>query len=428
MSDFTAAEAEQFLARLEIFGIKLGLDQVTELLSGLGNPQRKLKFIHLAGTNGKGSVGAILSASLTAAGYKTGFYSSPHLINVRERFRVNGKAISEKDFSACISRIKPVAEAMERAGRCPTYFEVTTALAADWFASSDTDFVIWETGMGGRFDATNVVSPELSIITSVGLDHQDHLGDTLEDIAGEKAGIVKPGIPVYCGRMPDSAFNAVAVKAKTVNAPVFRLPPQSAKFEKCLIDGQPGQIIKLGSREIKFGLVSAVERLNARLAFRALEFLSEKFGFDINKALPGFTKVRWPGRFQSLPGGSIMDGAHNPECAAALVEFLNEYFPGGKYTVIFASPENKDSLDILKILEPKATEFIFTPVKTARKFREPEKLASMLKSFSNLPCRCVSSVEAGIASIPGKLLITGSLYLAGEALKHYFPEEEILDI
>ena len=250
--------------------------------------------------------------------------------------------------------------------------------------------------MGGRFDATNVVDPELSVITSVGLDHQDHLGDTLEAIAGEKAGIVKPGIPVICGRMPDVAFNVIAARAEALHAPVFRLPPQPAEFEKCLINGQPGQLIKLGSRRIQLSMVSAVERLNARLAFRVLETLAKKYSFDLAAALPGFSRVRWPGRFQTLPDGSVIDGAHNPECAAALAEFLDEYFPGEKYAVLFANPENKDSLEILRILEPKAAEFIFTPVETARKFREPEALAAMLQSFSNLPCRCVTSVEAGL--------------------------------
>ncbi|WP_417912244.1 bifunctional folylpolyglutamate synthase/dihydrofolate synthase, partial [Candidatus Electronema sp. TJ] len=184
-------QAQQFLDQLQLFKIKLGLDSMQHFLARLGDPQQQLRCVHIAGTNGKGSVGAALHSMLAAAGYKTGLYTSPHLSSVRERFQINGAYISKEDFARLAGRIESVLD-----GRQITYFECTTALALLWFAEQQTDFVVLEVGMGGRLDATNVITPLVSVITNVSMDHEQHLGDTLAKIAAEKAGIIKTGVPV----------------------------------------------------------------------------------------------------------------------------------------------------------------------------------------------------------------------------------------
>ena len=207
-------ESSAYLDSLMMFGIKLGLDQVTELLDSVGSPQLNLRFIHLAGSNGKGSCGAMLNAGLRGAGLKVGFYCSPHLLSVRERFRVDGQAISEDDFARMVTRFRPAIERMKDDNRCPTYFELTTAMAALYFAEQKVEFVIWETGMGGRLDATNVVDPVCSVITSISKEHCEYLGETIEEIAVEKAGIIKAGRPVFIGDLPTEADEIIVEHAE----------------------------------------------------------------------------------------------------------------------------------------------------------------------------------------------------------------------
>ena len=198
----------RWLTSLHKFGIKLGLEQTRRLAELCGNPDRDLRFIHLAGTNGKGSTGAMLERALRGSGWKTGFYSSPHLISVCERFRINGCAVSEREFIRQANVVKKAAETMAAAGASVTYFEATTVMAMLMFKEHNCDYVIWETGMGGRLDSTNIVQPVISVITGIALDHEKFLGSTVADIAGEKAGIIKVGVPLVTGELPDAAERA----------------------------------------------------------------------------------------------------------------------------------------------------------------------------------------------------------------------------
>lgn len=392
---------ESFFSELEMFGIKLGLEQTRELFKLIGNPDRKLRFIHIAGTNGKGSVSAMLSYAMSAVGFKTGLYTSPHLVSVRERFRINGKAISEKDLVELIEEIKPAIATMKAAGASPTYFEITTALAAAYFAKNQVDFVIWETGLGGRFDATNFVTPEVSVITSIGLDHTYYLGPTLADIAFEKAGIIKEKIPVFCGPLPQEAEQVIRGKAA-----------------------------KLGSGLHLTGNISGSFKVrNQALATDVLHYLAERFSFSETQAVAGMQKVRWPGRFQITGDGSIIDGAHNPQAAESLVCLLKSTFPNEKFTVLFGAFADKDAGNTLKMLAPVAEEFIFAQVTTTRKTCSPDQLEKTVREFSDVPIRKVDTAKAGL-KLPrqARLLITGSLYLVGEVIKEFVPESEILDL
>ncbi len=427
MPDYS--DAVKYLSDLEIFGIKLGLEQVSELFRRIGNPQEKLRFIHVAGTNGKGSTCAMLSSCLSAAGFKVGFYSSPHLVSVRERFRINGTAIPEGKLSELILKIKPHVEEMKAAGRCPTFFETTTAIAAEYFAESGTDFVVWETGMGGRFDATNIVTPVASVITGIGIDHVAHLGNTESEITFEKAGIIKSGIPVFCAKVSAEAENIIRKKALESNSTLHFPDRDYALLEKpSLKDGVPAnQKVRFGTMEFELSLHGNIQLENAALVIEILKYLSEKFNFDLNKVAKGFSNTKWPARFQILKDGSILDGAHNPQAVKNLLMSAEEYFPGEKYSVLFGCLSDKDSETVLRILDSCAQEFIFVPIKGSRKSMSPEELENICSKVSRKPIHKSSSVKEALSRQHEKrFLITGSLYLAGQVLREYFNEEDLI--
>ena len=429
---YTYQDALHYLENLQVFGIKLGLEQTLELMEAAGSPEKKLKFIHIAGSNGKGSCGAMLNAALRRAGFSTGFYSSPHLISPRERFRVNGEAISEAEFANLVYVLRPHAEKMTEAGSCPTYFEFTTAMAALYFAEKQVDFVIWETGMGGRFDSTNVVEPLCSVITSIGLDHQQYLGERIEDIAFEKAGIIKSGHPVFLGNIPESAKEVVIKRADELNALAIEASNAeilNLKFTK--LNSIWIQSFDFAQYHINLSMPGAMQRENFRIVFKVLEYLAVEFDFSLSEALAGLEEAFWPARCQIIPGGIIVDGAHNADGIKTLLESLDEFSPGKKIPIIFGSFKDKNTFDCMELLEPWAEYFVFLSLSTEfRPSWNPEELIEMLKS--------ISSKRALTASNPAKALqlteqdslrlVCGSLYLAGEFLSQLVPEHEVFNI
>ena len=405
-------EAESRLLELQRFGIKLGLEQTRELFSRLGDPQSDLKFAHVAGTNGKGSVCAMLSAALTKSGFTTGFYSSPHLVAVRERFRVNGRAISPKQFSGLVARITPVIDEMRKKECFITYFEATTAIAAMAFKDADAKFAVWETGMGGRFDATNIVDPEICVITSLAIEHTHHLGSTIAEIAFEKAGIIKPGVPVFCGNLQDEAREVIEKRAGELDAPCFFIPPppqQSKNEDKVFRD---------------------YREENASLAKMAIKHLSAKFAFPLNTAFEATRDLKWPGRYHEIGDGTIVDGAHNPDAIEALASILKIKHANRSWTIIFAALDDKEMKPILKKLEPMADNFIFPTLTSTDRATPPAKIADELNSFSQILAKIAPDVATALRMTeqsPSRLIV-GSLYLAGEALNELLPIEEITDI
>ncbi len=430
-------EAENWLSSLELFGIKLGLEQTRELFAKAGHPERKLKFLHVAGSNGKGSVCALLDAALRNAGFKTGFYSSPHLIDVRERFRVCGKAPSREAFAKFASEARVHVDALKAEGLQPTYFEATTLMAALHFAAEGADFAIWETGLGGRLDATNIVRPLASIITSISLEHKDRLGDTLAKIAGEKAGIIKPGAPVFSARLPQEAMEVIEAKAAELGCPLAtpeegldKLPFEFLRDA----DGTPFQSFKIAGREVKLSLLGPCQRANAALAALALEGLARDFSFKLDDALAGFAKAKWPARLQFIPGkGTIVDGAHNPEAAAALAATLKEALPGERLQLVLGSFKDKSGGEVLESLAPLASSFVFVPVGSSRPSWTPAELSASLEASGlKTPHSTAPSLAAALAEPPPpstRRLVCGSLHLCGEALELLLPgKEEALDL
>ncbi len=429
---YTYQDALGYLENLQIFGIKLGLDQTFELLKAAGSPEKKMKFIHIAGSNGKGSCGAMLNAALRRVGFSTGFYSSPHLISPRERFRVNGEAISEEEFANLVFTLHPHAEKMAKTERCPTYFEFTTVMAALYFAKKQVDFVIWETGMGGRFDATNVVDPLCSVITGIALDHQQYLGDRLEDIAFEKAGVIKSCRPVVIGKMPYAAKEVIIKQADELNALLLEAPAvKILNLEFSTLNSVWIQSFDFNQYHINLSMPGAMQRENFRTVFTVLEYLAPEFGFSLSEALAGLEEAFWPARCQILPDGIIIDGAHNADGVETLLESLHEFTPNKKIPVIFGSFKDKNTLECLKVLEPWVEYFVFLPLAT--EFRESWSGNELLEMLKN-----ISSKKAFTAANPAEALeltqknqprvVCGSLYLAGEFLNRLTPEQEVLNI
>ena len=412
----------------------MGLEQINTLLNYLDNPEKSLKFIHVAGTNGKGSVCSILATALKGAGYKVGFYSSPHLISLRERFRINGKGISEKELSELVDHTWPAVEKMYSEDNSPTFFEVTVSMAALYFAKKKCDFVLWETGLGGRLDSTNAVSPIITAITGIGLDHEKYLGDTEEKIAVEKAGIIKRKVPVFVGKMSTAALQTVKKVATKKAAPFFVIDEKTLSFKKA----NNGDLISGGhffrdNKSYYFPLSGDAQRNNMRLAYCMLEFLSNKFSFRLETALENLKNLKWYGRLQQLPDGKILDGAHNSQGITSLVKTLQDSFGREKFVIVFGCLEERNPEKAISILSQIAKRFIFIPINSSRPCLHPKKILETAKNLkTHVPCSALNSLKEALNAEDvrnnKKVLITGSLYLAGETLLEYYSKEEIINI
>lgn len=369
--------------------IKFGLEKTHRLLDALGRPDKKLRFLHVAGTNGKGSVCAMLDAILRRSGYRVGLFTSPHLKDFRERIRVDGEMISESDAAVGLSRIRGAVEEWENG---PTFFEIATILALDYFAAQGCDFVVLETGMGGRLDSTNAVTPLVSVITPIAMDHMSWLGETLPEIAGEKAGIIKNGVPVVSAPQAPEAASVLVAKALECGAPL--------KFVSAPLSGE----IALAGHHQKWNAALAVAALQAAGVACSEECISD--------ALAG---VSWPARFQFLSDRLVLDGAHNIHSARALVETWHEVFQDERATVVFGALQDKEYEGMLKVLAEIASDFVFVPVRNER--------SATVESFSGfdlVPSAIAENLPTGLAlALSGSrpVLVTGSLYLAGEVLE-----------
>lgn len=379
-------EALAWLYSTQQFGIKLGLENTHRLLATLGNPERGLRFLHVAGTNGKGSVCAMLDAVLRAAGYRTGLYTSPHLVDFRERIRVDGEWISEADTARLLTTVRDATRDWPHA---PTYFEIVTAIAIRHFADAGCEFVVLETGMGGRLDSTNSVTPVISVLTPIAMDHAQWLGDTLEKIAAEKAGILKPGVPAVSAPQEEAVLR------------VLREHGPVAVIGDSLADDAP------------LNLPGSHQRRNAALALAVLA--AAGIAVPVAAMREGLATVNWPGRFQSV-GRFILDGAHNAHGSSQLVTTWREEFGDARTVVIFGALRDKTYAEMLRALRSIATEFWFVPVASVRG-EAPENLAAAYPG----PSRSFATLDEALAAAPERALVTGSLFLVGEALEQLTP-------
>lgn len=393
-----------------------------ELLEKLGNPHRDLKVIHVAGTNGKGSVCAMIESVLRASGLKTGMYTSPHLFRFNERFRVNGKEIPNADLEKLIADVEAAAQSLDT--RPATFFEISTAMAFEYFKCEQVDYAVIETGMGGRWDATNVVQPVLSVITRIDLDHAGYLGTDLKKIAGEKAGIIKEGVPVICGPMPVEAEAVIYQEAAEKKVPI--LGSEEAVFFQCLESRRTDQLINIEAsgrqiHNVRLPLGGSFQLENCGIAVAALEDLADIEGLRLQMKR-GLEAVKWPGRFQtlSMKPPILFDGAHNPNGAATLSQTLEEIFPKFGNGFVFAFMQDKDVEGILKALSP-AVEKAWAITLPDDRAMSAEGIAEIGKTVGidiepiQTPKPACEWVETGKKRL---LCFTGSLFLAQELRKH----------
>ncbi len=373
---------EQLAARRR-FGMKLGLDTIHELLTRLGSPERKLRAIHVAGTNGKGAVCAILDAALREVGERIGRYTSPHLVSLNERYFVNGRIVDDATLEVFANKVN---EAIVELDCEVTFFEALTAIAFLLYSEMDMDRVILECGLGGRLDATNVCKPEICIITKIGLDHCEWLGDTVEKVAMEKAGIIKSGVSIVLGNNATSVRELIEARAREVGAPFYYAPEMTDESEI------PSD----------FALDGKFNRENAMTALAALKVLGVRTS--------SLKSVVWPGRLQRV-GNFIIDGAHNPPAASALYDALQ----GRKYNLIAGFCGDKDVDAVLTILSPLINQAFAVKTNNQRSLSAEDTAKKMCDH--GIDARSVASLSEAI-SLSGDMptLICGSLFLAGEAL------------
>jgi len=396
------------LFALEQFGIKLGLDNIRTILTALDHPERAYRSIHIGGTNGKGSVAAMVERALRAAGLKTGRYTSPHLDRIEERVALDGQSIDGTVFESVVAAVFDTVDRLIAGGRLavqPTFFEVSTAAAFEVFKRAHVDVAVVEVGLGGRFDATNVLMPTVAAITSIAFDHERHLGHTLSDIAFEKAGIAKPGVPLVLGRLPDEAAARIAAVAAETGAVI--VDAQATRPERTY----PPLTLSLPGRH---------QLDNAEVAVAILERWSHLVQYVPTDAIvTGLTQAEWPARLEwlHLPshGDLLIDAAHNPAGAAALASYLQDS-ASGRLPIVIATMADKDLPGMIQPLAAVASSFIATTAPGARA-RPAEQLAAEIRALAPaIPVDVEPSPEAAVRRAlqhAPRAVAAGSIYMIG---------------
>lgn len=396
-------------------GAEASLRRIRELMSLLGDPQKKLRFVHIAGTNGKGSCAAMTASVLRACGYRTGLYTSPYLYRFNERMQVNGEMIEDEALCRHISAVRDKAEKMDEH---PTEFELMTAAAMLYFLEEKCDIVVLEVGLGGRFDATNVVdTPECSIIMNIGLDHTAILGGTVEEIAAEKAGIIKENCPCVLYEQKRSVMDVVAERCRELDAPLT-----TADFSAIepVFDSLEGQAFRYKGAMYALPLLGAHQLRNAAVVLETVGVLRARgWRLEDGDVEHGLYATNWPGRFELCveEPDFIVDGGHNPQCAETVAENLMHYFPDNKRVLLIGVLRDKDYEKMTEILAPCADEFVTVAPDSPRAL-SAEELAGVLSRFSKPVTPCASVAEAvdtakELAGEDGMVCASGSLYLVG---------------
>ena len=417
----TYEEALQYIHAVSWKGSVPGLSRITELMHRLGDPQLGPKYVHIVGTNGKGSTAATLSSILTRAGYRTGLFISPYVIDFRERMQINGEMISREALAAVTDDVRPFAETMTD---LPTEFELITAIALTWFNREGCDIVILEAGMGGEFDATNVIpAPEVAVFTNIGLDHTEFLGPTVEAIAATKAGILKPGCDAVLYPNLPSVEQVLRDRCAALDVPVTVAEPDCLTSLSHDLDGQR---LLWQDRVLHLPLLGEHQRKNLSVVLAVIDRLRCR-GWEIPDAAvtEGVAEVRWPGRFEVLGREPlfVLDGGHNPQCMEALLEAAEDYLKGRALTVITGVLADKDYASMFDRTAVLADRF-FTLTPDNPRALSAQDLAQWLGRYGKpvTPCETVAqAVRLALAATPetGAVLAYGSLYLAAEIRSVY---------
>ncbi|BCU76260.1 folylpolyglutamate synthase/dihydrofolate synthase family protein [Luteolibacter sp. LG18] len=391
----TYPDAIDWLFSTQMFGIKLGLEGPRNLLKEyLAFPDHGVKVVHVAGTNGKGSTCAMIDSVARAAGLRTGLFTSPHLVDYRERIQVSGVQIPEDSCAAMLTELRALCEGLETH---PTFFEITLALAMRWFRERECELIVLETGMGGRLDATTAVPADVCVVTPIGLDHTQWLGDTIEQIAAEKAGIFVEGAPAISAPQDPAAL---------------RVLQKEANEHRC-----PFTLVREPLLGYSIALAGPHQNWNAAVALAALDAAGVPLSFDVVQY--GLSRVKWPGRFERFPATDrpeiILDGAHNPHAAQVLAETWRQVFGDKKATLLFSAVSSKDIPGILALLAPLAERIHLCPVDTPRAVPTAELATALPEGVTATEFPTFDEAFAASISGTAPVLIAGSLFLVGEA-------------
>ena len=439
------SQAVAYLKDVPKFTSKTSLAHTEKILAAMGHPEEALRVLHVAGTNGKGSVCADLDAMLRAGGYHVGLFTSPHLMRINERFRIDGKEVRDEDFLEAFQAVMKASEQVMQEGEAhPTYFEILFLMGVRLFHDAHVDYVILEVGMGGRLDATNVIRrPLVSVITSVSLDHMQYLGETVQEIAAEKAGIIKPGVPVVYDAGRAEVNTVIEKKARETGSPAYPLNPGwirlrelteggtlfSLNNEKTAVSAEGDRTSGITSSEedgkemiLRIPQVAPYQMRNAALAWYVLQILQNVIPAERNLLAKGLTSVSWPCRMQQVEEGIYIDGAHNPDGIACFLEAAEVFHREKEITLLFSAVNDKDYESMVRELASLHPEQVFTTrIPDARGVSEEE----LAKLFIQEGCAAVfsESVPARAYEMAralrgdGIVFCVGSLYLAGELLK-----------
>jgi dihydrofolate synthase/folylpolyglutamate synthase len=421
----TYSESIDFLYKLRFFGAKFGLENTLKLAGQAGSPQHRLRFIHVAGTNGKGSTCAMLDSIYRKAGLRVGLFTSPHLVAFGERIQVNREPVSEAQIIRLVGEMRAMldepiwhasestpgqgVESKEPYWGHPTFFEVVTVMAVKYFEEQHCDLVVWETGLGGRLDATNIVTPLASVITNVQYDHQQWLGDTLEKIASEKAGIIKPGIPVLTAAQAPEALEVIRQTAESQKAPLSIVAPE--------------ELDAPGLKAVRLALRGDHQRLNAALAVRTVRQLQTLLPVSESDIISGLEDVDWPGRFQlerTTEGRMfLLDGAHNCAGVETLRAALLKYFPQTRPALILGILKDKDWRSMCRVLAPLASRVLLVPVHSERSASTEDMRAVCEEANPQAAVQLCPDLRAALERTDSEPFvgICGSLYLIGEAME-----------
>ena len=429
-------EALNWIHGLYRFGASLGLERVTKLMELLGNPQQKFRTIHVAGTNGKGSTSAFLAKILEAEGYRVGLYTSPYIEAFTNRMAINGKDISEDYLVKLVEEVKGAVEELAASpiGQ-PTEFEVVTALAFTYFAQAAPDWVVVEVGLGGRLDATNVITPDVTVINNIALDHTETLGDSVAAIAAEKAGIIKPGIPVVTGAQKEEALTVIREVAESKQAPMYTLDVDFAQQVSALtLDGLTFNYSSPQHQlhDLQIKLLGRHQARNASLAIAARELMP--IPFNEQAVREGLLQTAWPGRLEIFSRAPLVlvDGAHNPDGVLALRAALEELLQGRKLHLVLGVLGDKAVDEIVGVIVPLATAEVIVTTPNNPRAADPHVLAEIVKKYChNIPVKVVEAIPDAVAEAVAAtkadeaLCISGSLYTISEArevLKKFYSQ------
>lgn len=421
-------EAVDYIETIPKFTVKHPPEHTRELLSRLGNPQEGIKIIHVAGTNGKGSVCAYLNAMLLAGGKKAGLFTSPHLVRINERFQINGEDVSDEQFLNAFLKVEKAAKEYEAEGEGhPSYFETLFLMGMLIFKEAGVEYLVMETGLGGRLDATNVVEkPLVCIITSISRDHTEYLGDTLEAIAGEKAGIIKAGVPVIYDASQPGPASVIAAKAKEMGSPAWPMEPSFYEMKTQSREGITFTFAYPGGEKAELAIpyVAKYQMMNASLAFYTMHILQDVHDIPKNVLAEGLSKIKWPCRMEMAAPGVIIDGAHNEDGIAQFVSTAGYFAKENEITILFTAVADKHYHEMIgEICEGIHPSHVVATQIDGSRVVPAEVLA---EDFRKAGCTDVcAEPEIGAAyekalgkKGSGMLFCVGSLYLAGE-LKAY---------